>query len=478
MENKNNQHESTLPQPMNVYINQLVDLDRHHIWHPFTQMKDWESEEPLLITSGDGIYLIDTHGNRYLDGVSSLWVNIHGHRRREINKAIIEQLGKIAHSTLLGLANEQSILLAKRLSDIAPKGLTRVFYSDTGACAVEIAIKMAYQYWLNKELKESGAQTFSDLKYQRTKFVYLENGYHGDTIGSVSVGGIHRFHEIFKPLLFESYKAPSPYCYRCPLGLDRTDCGMACADEMENIVNEHKHEIAAVIVEPLVQGAGGMIVHPEGYLKRVREICTENDVLFIVDEVATGFGRTGKMFACEHENVVPDLMAVAKGISGGYLPLAATLATEEIYNAFKAEYHEGRTFYHGHTYTGNPLACAASIANLELFDKEDTLNKMQEKIKFLKKRLNELVDMVHVGNVRQKGFLVGIELVKNKDTKEPYPIGEKIGIKVIMHARNLGLVIRPLSDVIVLNPPLSSSLDELGEMIDIVKKSIRTVTEK
>ncbi len=465
---------------MDNNVDELAEFDKKYLWHPFTQMKDYVNDQPVIISSGKGVYLTDNTGKSYLDGVSSLWVNVHGHQRPEINSAIIEQLGKIAHSTMLGLANEPAIMLGKRLVELAPEGLSRVFYSDTGATAVEIAIKMAFQFRLHQEIddsiKETGASDIVKYKYVKTKFICLENGYHGDTIGAVSVGGIHKFHEIFKPLLFESYKAPSPYCYRCPLGLKRDDCGMACADEMEKLVVDHHDELVAVILEPLVQGAAGMIVAPDGYLRRVWETCKENDVLMIADEVATGFGRTGKMFACEHEAVTPDFMALAKGISGGYLPLAATMATEEIYNGFIAEYEQQRTFFHGHTYTGNPLACAAALANLEIFEKEHTLLKMQDKIKLLHEKLEPFNELDHVGDVRQKGFLIGIELVKNKPLKVPFPLADRVGIQVIMEARKNGLMIRPLGDVIVLNPPLCSSIEELDKMVEITKRAIIAIT--
>jgi len=477
MQNNKNAIQDPVLKDSDEEFKRLVEYDRKYLWHPFTQMKDYIQEEPLIITKGEGVYLIDLTGKKYLDGVSSLWVNIHGHRRPEIDQAIIEQLNKIAHTTLLGLANEPAALLAKRLVEITPKGLDRVFYSDTGATAVEIALKIAYQYWFQKEDNDNAANTKDTPRYRRTKFVYLENGYHGDTIGAVSVGGIPLFHEIYKPLLFDSFKAPSPYCYRCSLGLDKDSCNMACVEELGKIVENHRNELVGVILEPLVQGAGGMIVAPEGYLKRAREICTKNNILLIADEVATGFGRTGKMFACEHENVSPDLMAVAKGISGGYLPLAATLASEQIYDAFLAEYQKKRTFYHGHTYTGNPLACAAALANLDIFEKDQTIIKMQEKIKFLNEQLTKFNDLKHVGEVRQKGFLIGIELVKDKRTKEPYPWEQRTGGKVIMTARDRGLVIRPLGDVIVVNPPLCSTIEELGKMVEIIKESIIMITE-
>ena len=442
----------------------LEEWDKRYLWHPFTQMKDYEAQEPLIVERAEGVYLVDIHGRRYIDGVSSLWVNVHGHRHPSIDRAVREQLERVAHSTLLGLSNPPAIELAKRLVEIAPEGLTRVFYSDNGATAVEVALKMAFQYWQHKGER------------QRTRFISFENAYHGDTLGAVSVGGIDLFHRIFSPLLFPTYRVKAPYCYRCPEGLQYPGCGLACLRALEETLKRHHRECAALIIEPVVQGAAGMIVHPPGFLRRVRELCTEYGVLMIADEVATGFGRTGRMFACEHEGVTPDLMCVAKGITGGYLPLAATLTTEEIYEAFLGEYHEFKTFFHGHTYTGNPLACAAACANLEVFEKERTLERMATKVELLAKRLKEFWSLPHVGDVRQKGFMVGVELVADRKTKEPFPPQMKVGQKVILEARRQGVVIRPLGDVIVLMPPLAIPEGELERLAEVVHDAIKKVT--
>ncbi len=454
-------------------INNLEEKDKLFIWHPFTQMKDWITEKPLIITEGRDCFLKDIYGKWYLDGVSSLWVNIHGHRRKEVDDAIRHQLDQIAHSTLLGLGNVPSIKLAEKLIEITEKSflgqkkkLTKVFYSDNGSTSVEIALKMAFQYWKHKDIK--GKNTFLSLK----------NAYHGDTIGAVSVGGIDIFHDIFGTLLFRTFKSPSPYCYRCELGKTYPDCSLSCLKAMEDILIDHSHEIAAVIVEPMVQGAGGMIVFPNSYLQGVRELCNKYNVLLIADEVATGFGRTGKLFACEHEQVVPDFLCLSKGITNGYLPLAATLTTEEIFNAFLGEYSEFKTFFHGHSYTGNPLACSAAIVCLELFDKDETLRNLQPKISILQKKLAIINKLPHVGEVRNKGFMTGIELVRNKDTKEPYSPEAKIGWKVIYKAREMGVIIRPLGNVIVIMPPLCISEENLIQLLDVIEKSIIYATEK
>ncbi|MBE3585137.1 adenosylmethionine--8-amino-7-oxononanoate transaminase [Desulfofundulus thermocisternus] len=447
----------------------LEQWDKEYVWHPFTQMQQYTREKPLIIARGEGSYLIDVEGKRYLDGVSSLWVTVHGHCHPALNRAIKEQLDEIAHSTLLGLANIPSILLAKKLVEITPPGLNKVFYSDAGATAVEIALKMAFQYWQQKE---------GGRFRNKTKFISLVEAYHGDTIGSVSVGGISLFHGIFKPLLFECLHAPAPYCYRCPLERERESCGMACADRLEELLKEHHQEVAAVIIEPLVQGAAGMITAPDGFLRRVRELCTRYNVLLIADEVAVGFGRTGRLFACEHERVSPDLMCLAKGITGGYLPLAATLTTDEVYSAFLGKPEEGKTFYHGHTYTGNPLACAAALASIELFEKENLLAALQPKIELLHRKLEGFWELPHVGDIRQRGMMVGIELVADKKTKQPYPKEEQVGHRVILEARRRGLVIRPLDNVIVLMPVLAMSEEELNQVLEITYESIAVVTGK
>ncbi len=441
---------------------QLIKRDKDFLWHPFTQMRDWLKDQPLIIEEAKGSYLKDTHGRWYLDGVSSLWVNVHGHRKKEIDAAIKRQLNKLAHSTLLGLGNVPSIELAGELIKIAPQGLTKVFYSDSGSSAVEIALKIAYQYW-------------QYLDKAKTRFIHLENAYHGDTIGAVSVGGVDLFHKAYKGLLFESYKADSPYCYRCPKGKIYPLCGWECLDSLKDILRQHSALIAGLIVEPLVQAAAGMLVWPQGIYKEMSRLCKEHNVLLIADEVAVGFGRTGSMFASEWEGVSPDMLCLAKGITGGYLPLAATLTTKNIFDGFLGEYKEQKTFFHGHTYTGNPLACAAALANLELFKKEKTLEKLKPKIQFLKEELEKFNALENVGDIRQKGFMAGIELVKDKQTKEPYAWEERMGIKVCQKAREYGVILRPLGNVIVLMPPLSITEEELKQLLEAAYKAIEMV---
>lgn len=422
-------------------------------------MRDWQKNDQLIIAKGEGVYLYDTEGNKYLDGCSSLWVTVHGHNNPVLNKAIKKQLGLVAHSTLLGLANVPAIELAEQLVKIAPKGLNKVFYSDSGSTAVEIALKIAFQYWQNSVNSKYEARNSKQIRSPKfkTKFITLTNAYHGDTIGSVSVGGIDLFHKIYKPLLFKSIKVRP-----------------GNKAELEKVLKARHQEIAAMIVEPLVQAAAGMLMQPEGYLKAVRRLCTKYGVLLIVDEVATGFGRTGKMFACEHEGVSPDLMCVAKGITGGYLPLAATLATDRIYKAFLGRVEENKTFFHGHTYTGNPLACAAALASLELFKKERLLENVQRNIAFLSKELPMFYQLAHVGEIRQCGTMVGIELFEKE--KKPYPSKTRMGHRVILEARQRGAILRPLGDVIVLMPPQSITQKELKELLAITYASIKAAT--
>ncbi|MBI2414076.1 MAG: adenosylmethionine--8-amino-7-oxononanoate transaminase [Deltaproteobacteria bacterium] len=445
----------------------LAGFDKRHVWHPFTQMSEWEAGDPLIIEKGRGNYLIDINGRRYLDGVSSLWVNLHGHENRKIDSAIKKQLGNIAHSTLLGLSNVPSIELAERLVRIAPRGLSRVFYSDNGSTAVEIALKMAFQYW------EQAKKDFN-----RRKFIAFTGAYHGDTFGSMSVGEIDIFVKKYKPLLFGTLRAPYPYCYRCPVGKDKADCKTECLKAFEEILKKHSHEIAACVIEPVIQGAAGMIVSPPGFLKGVRRLTRKYGVLLIADEVAVGFGRTGKMFACDTENVSPDFLCLAKGITGGYMPLAATLTTEKIYRAFLGRYDEYRSFFHGHTYTGNPLGCAAAIANLDIFESGRVLDRMKPKTILFGEILKKFEALAHVGDVRHKGLVAGIELVKDRKTKEPFASSESTGHRVAMEARERGLIIRPLGDVVVIMPPLSITEAEIKKMMKTVFDSVRKVTEE
>lgn len=438
---------------------QLETWDRTLVWHAFTQMAE---HEPWLFERGEGCTLIDIDGNRYLDGVSSLWCNIHGHRHPHIDAAIRAQLDRVAHVTNLGSSNSTTIRLARRLVDLAPDGLGHVFFSDDGATAVEVALKMAFQYWRQRE----------DPRPEKTAYLALGDAYHGDTLGSVSVGGVERFHAMFRPLLFEVHRLPAPNPCRLPDGVAADDLAAHHLARLEAVLREHHGRIAAMVVEPLVQAAAGMIVHPPGYLRGVRELTRKYDVLLVADEVAVGMGRTGRMFACEREQISPDFLCLAKGLTGGYLPLAATLTTDEVWNAFLGDYSEGKTFFHGHTYGGNPLGAAAALATLDVFEEDRTLEHLPPKIDRLAAHLQRMAAHPHVGFVRQCGLIGAMELVRDKATNDPYPWAEKRGIRVCNHARTLGVFLRPLGNVIVLMPPLSVTLDELDRICTAAEAGI------
>jgi adenosylmethionine---8-amino-7-oxononanoate aminotransferase len=420
-----------------------AQLDRDHLWHPFTQQQGWGEEEPLMIERAEGTELVDRDGRHYIDGVSSLWCNVHGHRHPGIDAAMRAQLDRVAHSTMLGLSHPGATELAAKLVEIAPPGLSRIFYSESGSTATEIALKMAFQFQ-----QQRGGQ-----HRRRTSFVHMRDAYHGDTIGSVSVGGIDLFHATYRPLLFQSHAAEP-----------------GDAADLERVLSCHEEQIAALIVEPLVQGAAGMLIHPPGYLRAARELCNRFGVLMICDEVATGFGRTGTMFACEQEDVAPDILCLAKGLTGGYLPLAATLTTEQIYDGFLGAPEEQRTFFHGHTYTGNPLACAAALASLEAFEQEKTLERLQPKIALLGELLDPVAAMPEVAAVRRRGVMTGIDLGEHDPAL-------RLGHRVTLEARKRGVIVRPLSDVVVLMPPLSISEGELTRLVAITAESIEAATD-
>ncbi len=409
-----------------------------------------------MIASGEGEFLFDTDGRRYIDGISSLWCNVHGHRHPRIDAAVREQLERVAHTTMLGLSHPGGEALARRLVEIAPGAsaeggpLSWVFYSDSGSTAVEVALKMAFQYW----------QQASDARGERTSFVRLENAYHGDTVGAVSVGGIELFNSLYRPLLFDALQVPA---------------GDAAA--LDRVLAKRAGEIAAVVVEPLVQGAAGMLVQPPGYLRAVKELCDAHDVFLVCDEVATGFGRTGTMFACEQEDVVPDFLCLAKGLSGGYLPLAATLTTDRVYDGFLGRFEEFRTFFHGHTYTGNPLACAAALATLDVFEEERTLERLQPKIALFEQLLESLIaPLDHVAEIRRAGFMCGIELARDPARGASYDSAPRIGHEVALEARRRGAIVRPLGDVVVLMPPLSIAPETLEELVEVVSDSVAAAT--
>jgi adenosylmethionine---8-amino-7-oxononanoate aminotransferase len=429
-------------------------------------MEAWRREDAPIIAAAEGFHLIDTEGRRYLDGNASLWCNVHGHRVPEIDAAIRDQLERVSHSTLLGLASETSSRLASKLVELTPEGLNKVFFSDSGATAVEVALKIAYQYHRQRTPRSE----------ERDLFVTLSGAYHGDTIGSVSLGGIDLFHTVYGKLLFPTLQLPSPVALRVPAGFSRESYLRHSNDQVERVLTEHGDRIAAVVVEPVVQGAAGILVHPPGYLRYVREVTRRLGLLLICDEVAVGFGKTATLFACEQEDVSPDIMCLAKGLTGGYLPLAATLTTDAIYDAFLGEPSAGRTFFHGHTYTGNALGCAAALASCELIQKNDVLSLVTQNARLIASRLDALKDHPHVAEVRQKGIMVGIELVDDRDALTPFAPQRRMGHQVTLAARKRGVIIRPLGDVVVLMPAPAMPPSLVEQLCEVATASIDSAT--
>jgi adenosylmethionine-8-amino-7-oxononanoate aminotransferase len=447
---------------MNADPTDLEAWDKRHVWHAFTQMAEYE---PFIIDHAEGCWLTDIHGNRYLDGVSSLWCNVHGHRRSEIDQAIRKQLDRVAHVTSLGMSNPTTVNLAKRLVDLAPLGLDHVFFSDSGASAVEVALKMAFQYWRQRKNPEP----------HRTKFIAWSNAYHGDTLGAVSVGGVERFHAMFKPLLFDVLRLPAPDAFRTPSGIPQEQLANHYLADLASLLQQHGHEIAAVVIEPLIQCAAGMLFHPPGFLRGVRELTHKHAVLLIADEVAVGCGRTGTMFACEQESVAPDLLCLGKGLSGGYLPVAATLASTPIFEAFLGNYEESKTFFHGHTFGGNPLGAAAALASLDIFKKDRVLEQLPVKAAHLRESLTSLEEHPYVGEIRQRGLITAIELVQDRATKSAFDWKQRYGHRICKIATERGVWLRPLGDVIVIMPPLSISGSEIDLLGQTLSKAVEDV---
>lgn len=434
---------------------------KHAHWHGFTQMSEYQ---PLEIESAKGCFLTTTDGRRLFDGVSSLWCNIHGHRHPKIDAAIRQQLDQVAHVTSLGMSGATTERLAQKLAQITPGDLSHVFFSSDGASSIEAALKMAMQYWRQRD----------DPKPEKTNYLALGNAYHGDTTGGVSLGGITHFHELFKPILFSPVRGPTPCTYRLPAGVGGQDACDYYAGEFETLFQQHHQSLAAIVIEPLVQGAAGMVTHPIGLLDRIRQLCDRYDVLLICDEVATGFGRTGRLFACEHESVTPDILCLGKGLTGGYLPMAATIARPHVYEAFLAPTADSQQFFHGHTFGGNPLAAAAALASIELIETEQILQEVPLKSEYLRDRLAVLNEHPHVGDIRGRGLMVGIELVQDRQSKEPFESSLLIGNRVCQAAVERGVWVRPLGDVVILMPPLVSSDQELDLLAEVVIQAINT----
>ena len=444
-------------------VDELRDWDRRHHWHAFTQMAEYE---PLVIERAEGCRLIDIDGRSYLDGASSMWCNVHGHNHPKINAAIRDQLERVSHCTALGMGSDTTARLAKRLADLAPGDLEHVFFASDGSSAIEVALKMAFQYW----------RQCDNPQPQKTKYLALGEAYHGDTLGSASVSGIARFHALFKRLLFDVVRGPLPDPRRLPTGTSPAEAAAIFLREIEVLLEQHYEELAAVVIEPIVQCAAGMVMHPPGFLRGLRELTRAHGVFLIADEVAVGFGRTGTMFACEQEAVVPDFLCLGKGLSGGYLPMSATITNNLIFSAFLGAAHEGRTLHHGHTFSGNPLGCAASLASLEVFDEEQTLAKLPAKIARLSEHLCRLAEHPHVATTRQRGLIGALELTPNNASGLPYPATERRGWRVCRETLANGVWLRPLGDVLYVMPPLAISEGDLDELMNVLGNAIDAVT--
>ena len=440
----------------------LKDLDKKYVWHPYTQMKDWQTFDIKVIEKAKGAWLIDTKGRKYLDGVASMWCNVWGHTRKEIIDAMTDQIKKLQHSTLFGLANEPSILLAKMLINHT-KGMSRVFYSDNGSTAIEVALKMALQFWRNLG------------KPNKSRFIALRNAYHGDTVGAMSIGYIDNFFSNYKKLLYPVQRVSSPYLYRRPSNISEEEFITYCIDSIERIL-KNNNNIAAVIMESGAHLAGGSIVYPNGYQKEIKKLCEKYETLFILDEVATGLGRLGSMIEYIKQESIPDIVVFGKMLTAGYLPLAVTLSTENIYNTFLSESDEFKHLFHGHTFTGNPIGCATAIANLELYRKEKLIDSVQRKSRIIEKRLDEIKDLEIVGDLRHKGMMVGIELVNDKKSKKPFVVKKKKTKYLIMEeSLKRGVFLRPLGHVLQLVPPLAIPIRELNTLIDTTIEIIKHI---
>ena len=434
--------------------------DLTYNWHPYTQVSALETDPPLLIESAKGIKLYDSNGRWYYDTISSWWCNVHGHGHPRIVNAIKRQVDRLDHTLFAAITHKPAIELAEKLVRLTPEGLQRVFYSDNGSTAVEIALKMSVQYWRNSgRPKKSG-------------FISLDRGYHGDTIGCMSVSGVDLFVQPFTPLMFHTHKVPSPYCYRCPLGLENDQCGAACASFVEDVLHEHADTTAAIILEPLLMGAGGMIIYPAAYVARVTRLAREYGVHLILDEVATGFGRTGTMFACEQAGVVPDFLCLSKGLTGGTLPLAATLTTADVFDAFRGPVGSDRAFYHGHTYTANPIGCAAAIASLSLFEEEHILDHAKAVAAKLHEDIQQFADLPLVGDIRVAGTVAALELVKDRITKEPHTGADTLMHDIYKRGLGEGIILRPIGNVAYLFLPLCTTSDELDDILERTHSAI------
>jgi adenosylmethionine-8-amino-7-oxononanoate aminotransferase len=442
-------------------LNNWAERDLRHIWHPCSQMKDYETLPPIVIERGEGAFLYDVYGKRYIDIVGSWWCNLLGHCNPQINEALKKQLDSLEHVIFAHFSHKGAVEYAEKLCAALPAGLCKLHFSDNGSSAVECALKMAFQYQI-----QCG-------KSRKTRFMCLSGGYHGETIGALSVGALDAFTSIYKPLLVDSVRIPAPDCYRCPFNQNRETCNCPCLANAEEAFERHADECCALIVEPLLQGAAGMRMYPTAYLRALRALCSKYDVLLIADEIATGFGRTGALFACALAGISPDLMCLSKSITGGYLPFSVLAVTEDIFDAFYADWADGKAFLHSHTYSGNPLGCAAALAVLDILQNTPVLQTSRENAVFLHQKLqDELGAHPAVGEIRALNLINAIELVADKRSKKPYPPENRMGRQVYKKALGLGLLLRPLGDVLYFNPPLNISRETLEEAVMLCKKAL------
>jgi len=431
---------------------ELVARDLECVWHPCTQMKDHEWLPLVPIRRGAGAWLEDFNGRHYLDCISSWWVNLFGHANPVIGNAVRRQLETLEHVMLAGFTHEPVVELSERLVSVTPEGLRRCFYAENGSSAVEVALKMSFHYWLNQG------------EPKRTRFVALENSYHGETLGALAVGDVSLYKDTYKPLLMECLLAPSPDAWLSEAGESAADFARRRAADLDTLLERHAGEVCAVIVEPLVQCAGYMRMHDPAYLVELRAICDRHRVHLIADEIAVGFGRTGTLFACEQAGIAPDFMCLSKGLTGGFLPLSAVLTTEEVYQAFYDEFDTLRAFLHSHSYTGNPLACAAALATLDLFAASDVLGENRGRAALMRAGVAELEDHPHVGEIRQHGMILAIELVQERATRTPYPWQRRIGLEIYQYGLKHSMLMRPLGHVVYFMPPYVISEEDIGRM--------------
>lgn len=443
------------------------ERDLKHIWHPCSQMKDYEDLPPIVIERGSGVHLYDQQGKEYIDIVSSWWCNLLGHCHPQINMAVKEQLDKLEHVIFANFSHEPAIKLCENLAEVVPAGLTKFNFSDNGSAAIECALKLSFQY------------QYQTGHAERTKFMCLSDGYHGETIGALSVGAMDLYSQIYQPMLMDTIRVQAPDCYRCPYSLHRDTCQAECFEHAEQAFAQHGKQTCAMIVEPLLQGAAGMRIYPAIYLQKLRKLCDAYGVLLIVDEIATGFGRTGKMFACDHAQISPDIMCISKGLTGGYMPMAITITTDKIYQAFYADYLDGKAFMHSHTYSGNPLACSAALAVQKILKEQNIIDKAQIRAKYLQKKLQQtLGSHPNVGEIRSLGLVNALEIVQNKETKELFDPKLRVGYQIYKHALDKGLILRPLGNVLYFNPPLTINEQELDKAIDICANSMQQILDK